>query len=159
MHKANLNNSYASGHSYDLDLDNATVKFNKQTNEILFDLSKGVKVIDNTIMKTLGGTLNIPLFAMDKTPNTNYNPSGSGSSDNCWPPTISGGSSGLIVNADKYYQIYVLDSRYYKNNNEVPAYFFYLHLWTYNTIKNYVDNGSTFKGTKVINIPFKITGI
>lgn len=158
LYITNVGHTYSRGDNYELNLGNTTVKFNKRTNEILFDLLKGIAVVDNTIMKALGGTLDIPLFVMRITPNRKYNPDQVGSTDKCWPPT-SEVPSGLIVNANKYYQIRVSTEKYYEGNKEFSCYFFYLHLWANNTTKDYVENGSTFKGTKAIGIPFKITGI
>lgn len=156
LYKEVYSHSYANGSNYELKDLGVSVRYDKKNNEILFDLSNGLTVVDNTIFKQLSYTLPIPLFAMFKDDNIVYNPNNSGSSDHRWPPTTDD-INGLVSNANQWYQVQVSPNESAQQNKKCIA--FGLVLWKHNTTKNYVETGSVFKGTKVIRIPFKITGI
>lgn len=156
LHKEVYSHNYASGSNYELKDLGVSVRYDKKNNEILFDLSNGLTVVDNTIFKQLGYTLPIPLFAMFKNNNIAYNPNNSGLSDRRWPLTTEY-INGLIGNSNQWYQIQVSPDETAQQNKECIG--FKLVLWSHNTTKNYPEVGSIFKGSKVIRIPFKITGI
>lgn len=132
------------------------IRYDKKNSEILFDLSNGLTVVDNTIFKQLGYKLPIPLFVMLNDSNITYNPNHDGSSDNYWPQTIEN-ANGLVINAGQGYQIMVSPNETTQANKKCTR--FDLIWYKYNTTKNYPEVGSIFKGSKVIRIPFKITGI
>ena len=147
---------YANNSNYELKDLGISVRYDKENSEILFDLSNGLTVIDNTIFKQLGYKLPIPLFIMLNDSNITYNPNHVGSSDNYWPSTIEN-ADGLVINSSQGYQIEVDPNVTAQANKKGTK--FTLTWYKYNTTKNYPEVGSTFKGTKVIRIPFKITGI
>lgn len=147
---------YANNSNYELKDLGIQIRYDKKNSEILFDLSNGLTVVDNTIFKQLGYKLAIPLFVMLNDSNITYNPNHDGSSDNYWPPTIEN-ANGLVINAGQGYQIMVSPNETAQANKKCTR--FDLIWYKYNTTKNYPEVGSIFKGSKVIRIPFKITGI
>lgn len=147
---------YANNSNYELKDLGISIRYDKKNSEILFDLSNGLTVVDNTIFKQLGYKLPIPLFVMLNDSNITYNPNHDGSSDNYWPVTIEN-ASGLVINAGQGYQIMVSPNETAQANKKCTR--FDLIWYKYNTTKNYPEVGSIFKGSKVIRIPFKITGI
>lgn len=147
---------YANNSNYELKDLGISIRYDKKNSEILFDLSNGLTVVDNTIFKQLGYKLAIPLFVMLNDSNITYNPNHGGSSDNHWPATIEN-ASGLVINAGQGYQIMVSPNGTTQANKKCTR--FNLIWYKYNTTKKYPEVGSIFKGSKVIRIPFKITGI
>lgn len=147
---------YANNSNYELKDLGIQIRYDKKNSEILFDLSNGLTVVDNTIFKQLGYKLPIPLFVMLNDSNITYNPNHVGSSDNYWPPTIENAND-LVINAGQGYQIMVSPNEITSANKKCTR--FDLIWYKYNTTKNYPEVGSIFKGSKVIRIPFKITGI
>lgn len=147
---------YVNNSNYELKDLGIQIRYDKKNSEILFDLSNGLTVVDNTIFKQLGYKLSIPLFVMLNDSNITYNPNHNGSSDNHWPPTIEN-ANGLVINAGQGYQIMVSPNETTQANKKCTR--FDLIWYKYNTTKNYPEVGSIFKGSKVIRIPFKITGI
>lgn len=147
---------YANNSNYELKDLGISIRYDKKNSEILFDLSNGLTVVDNTIFKQLGYKLAIPLFIMLNDSNITYNPNHVGSSDNYWPSTIEN-ANGLVINAGQGYQIMVSPNETAQANKKCTR--FDLIWYKYNTTKNYPEVGSIFKGSKVIRIPFKITGI
>jgi hypothetical protein len=147
---------YANNSNYELKDLGIQIRYDKKNSEILFDLSNGLTVVDNTIFKQLGYKLPIPLFVMLNDSNITYNPNHYGSSDNYWPPTIEN-ANGLVINAGQGYQIMVSLNETTQANKKCTR--FDLIWYKYNTTKNYPEVGSIFKGSKVIRIPFKIIGI
>lgn len=147
---------YANNSNYELKDLGIQIRYDKKNSEILFDLSNGLTVVDNTIFKQLGYKLPIPLFVMLNDSNITYNPNHVGSSDNYWPSTIEN-ANGLVINAGQGYQIMVSPNETAQANKKCTR--FNLIWYKYNTTKNYPEVGSIFKGSKVIRIPFKITGI
>lgn len=147
---------YANNSNYELKDLGISIRYDKKNSEILFDLSNGLTVVDNTIFKQLGYKLPIPLFVMLNNSNITYNPNHVGSSDNYWPATIEN-ANGLVINIGQGYQIMVSPNETAQANKKCTR--FNLVWYKYNTTKNYPEVGSIFKGSKVIRIPFKITGI
>lgn len=147
---------YANNSNYELKDLGIQIRYDKKNSEILFDLSNGLTVVDNTIFKQIGYKLPIPLFVMLNDSNITYNPNHVGSSDNYWPSTIEN-ANGLVINAGQGYQIMVSPNETAQANKKCTR--FDLIWYKYNTTKNYPEVGSIFKGSKVIRIPFKITGI
>ena len=88
-----------------------------------------------------------------------YNPGNDGTYDKRWPPTIEN-MNGLVYNAGQGYQIHVSTGLTESKGPNSKKYTQFGLVWNKNnTTKNYVETGSVFKGTNIIKIPFKITGI
>lgn len=88
-----------------------------------------------------------------------YNPGNSGTHDKRWPPTTEN-MNGLVYNAGQGYQIHVSTGLTELKGPNSKKYTQFELVWNKNnTTKNYVETGSVFKGTNIIRIPFKITGI
>lgn len=88
-----------------------------------------------------------------------YNPGNAGTYDKRWPSTTEN-MNGLVYNAGQGYQIHVSTGLTESKGPNSKKYTQFGLVWyKYNTTKNYPEVGSIFKGSKVIRIPFKITGI
>lgn len=159
IYTKSIGNPHSRGDNYELKDLGISVRYDKQNNNILFDLSTGFMVVDNTLFKQIGYDLEIPLFKMIESEDIKYNPGNAGTYDKRWPPTTEN-MNGLVYNAGQGYQIHVSTGLTESKGPNSKKYTQFELVWNKNnTTKNYVETGSVFKGTKVIRIPFKITGI
>ena len=159
IYTKSIGHPHSRGDNYELKDLGISVRYDKQNNNILFDLSTGFMVVDNTLFKQIGYNLEIPLFKMIESEDIKYNPGNAGTHDKRWPPTTEN-MNGLVYNAGQGYQIHVSTGLTESKGPNSKKYTQFELVWNKNnTTKNYVETGSVFKGTNIIRIPFKITGI
>lgn len=159
IYTKSIGHPHSRGDNYELKDLGISVRYDKQNNNILFDLSTGFMVVDNTLFKQIGYNLEIPLFKMIESEDIKYNPGNAGTYDKRWPPTTEN-MNGLVYNAGQGYQIHVSTGLTESKGPNSKKYTQFELVWNKNnTTKNYVETGSVFKGTNIIRIPFKITGI
>lgn len=159
IYTKSIGHPHSHGDNYELKDLGISVRYDKQNNNILFDLSTGFMVVDNTLFKQIGYNLEIPLFKMIESEDIKYNPGNAGTYDKRWPPTTEN-MNGLVYNAGQGYQIHVSTGLTESKGPNSKKYTQFELVWNKNnTTKNYVETGSVFKGTNIIRIPFKITGI